>query len=140
MDLKRYLGKAIGLALDDLRDASDIVEYAKVERDEFVKLPELGFYLHATDGLSIVSGYRVYLEAVDDYWQASKEIRGEFGDIVTIDDLNRKLGKPIREVPSIRIPGRPQTLRGYWYAYCDVQVAAHYHADGRVSYIQVKCV
>lgn len=44
MDLNKFLGEPIIPTLNSLKSEFPIVEYSKVEDDEFVKLPEQGFF------------------------------------------------------------------------------------------------
>jgi hypothetical protein len=95
-----------------LRDLEAIiVEYVKVEDDEFLKLPECGVYFHAgSDG--VIVACRVYYQASGEYFPADAETKTACADVETIEESIAKYGTPLRNVPSNRIPGKAPTSPG----------------------------
>lgn len=138
MDLSKFIGKPIMYALEKIKLMSHIVEYSKVEGDEFVKAPELGFYLQSKDGTGIVSAYRIYLELSPPYYPASEKIKGNYSTLVTVGDAINFFGQPIKDIPSIKIPGGGVTLPGKKFIYKNINIFVHYKKDNSLSYIHVK--
>ncbi len=138
MDPIKQLGASILDILTQVRENGGVVDYSKIETDEFLKFPEDGFYLHAKNGAGNVSDCRIYFESIDNYFPAKLSTRGEFSDLSTLEDFVSKLGAPMREIKSVRIPGAEPTLPGKAFQYGDKKIVA-YTADGvSVSYIHIK--
>lgn len=112
MEPTSFFGEKIVSALTEIRKAEEMVEYDKVEGDEFVKLPEKGFYLHSKNGTGIIFDCRIYLVAMDDYFAATDFVRGKFATVNTISDVEAMIGPCVSEIRSIKIPTRPATLPG----------------------------
>lgn len=53
------LSRPIMEVLLELRKSAALVEYSKIESDEFINVPEAGIFFHAQD-VDVVTGYRVY--------------------------------------------------------------------------------
>lgn len=138
MDLINCLGVNLEDEFRKLKSKEPVIEYIKIEEDEFVKLPEKGFYLHSSDGSGIVTGLRVFFEACDGYAPASNELRGKYANIKTFDDLERFLGPCKKEIRVFEIPGTKPTLPGKLYRDNDIKVTG-YSADGRnIAYLHIK--
>lgn len=107
-----YFGQAILSVLDQMRDDETVVEYAKIEGDEFLKLPEKGFYLHSKNGNGTIFDCRIYLRKDEEFFPADAEPLGKFASVDTVSDVEEILGKSTRSLRSISIPTRPPTLPG----------------------------
>lgn len=138
MNPSDYLGASLIDALMNFRRSIPIVDYAKVEEDEFLKLPECGVYFQAgSDG--IITAYRVYYQAADEFYRANSDTRRDCLDAETIDSLIDLLGQPARDVPSIRIPGRAPTRPGYEFLLEKKVISVHYDSESRfVTYVHVR--
>ena len=138
MNPNDYVGRSLVDLLVELKNAFPLVEYTKIEDDEFLKLPECGVYFQAGSEGHIVA-YRVYYQAVGEYFPATVETKKACFWISTVEDSIALFGPPVRDVPSIRIPGVPSTSPGYEFLMDGRVVAVHYDADSRlVKYIHVK--
>ena len=62
MDLNKFFDEPVIATLSSLKSEFPIVEYSKVEDDEFIKFPEQGFYLQSTNNTSVISQYRIYIK------------------------------------------------------------------------------
>lgn len=138
MNPNDYLGELLIETLVSFRKSISMVDYAKVEDDEFLKLPEFGVYFQAgSDG--VIAAYRVYYQATDEYYHADSETKKECLDIATVDDSIDLLGQPARDVPSIRIPGRAPTSPGCDFLLKQKVITVHYDAESRfVTYVHVR--
>lgn len=138
MNPNKYINTPLIEALEDFRKNVSIVEYAKVENDEFLKLPECGVYFQAGDD-GVIVGYRVYYQAVGEYYPASAETKKACVDLENIEAATAHFGTPSRDVPSIKIPGRAPTNPGCEFMVREQVVTVYYDAESRlVSYIHVK--
>lgn len=137
MDPTDVFGEEIAAVLDRLRASEAVVDYAKVEGDEFLKLPERGFYLHARDGTGVVSDCRIYFVAADDYFPAGDEVRGRYRGIRAVADLENMLGPSVGEIRSVRIPTRPPTLPGREFVDGPLRVKAFFERPEEIRYIHV---
>ena len=70
-----YLNGDIIAALKILRSLVEIIEYQKIESDEFLKLPELGICFHA-DNSGEISDIRIYLKEADGFFAAEDNTVG----------------------------------------------------------------
>ncbi|MET3456144.1 hypothetical protein [Pseudomonas kilonensis] len=66
MNPNDYVGRPVIDLLAELKDVLPLVEYTKVECDEFLKLPECGVYFQAGNE-GVVVAYRVYYQAVGEF-------------------------------------------------------------------------
>ena len=140
MNPNDYVGRPLIGLLMELKDAFPLVEYTKVEHDEFLKLPECGVYFQAgSEG--VVVAYRVYYQAVGEYYPATVETKKACCGITTVEDSVAFFGQPVRDVPSIRIPGVAPTSPGYEFLTDGRVVTVCYDANSRlVTYVHVKKV
>ncbi|WP_434560941.1 hypothetical protein [Pseudomonas sp. Z4-20] len=140
MNPNDYVGRPIIDLLAELKDVFPLVEYTKVECDEFLKLPECGVYFQAgSEG--IVVAYRVYYQAMGEYHPAAAETQKACLGIATVEDSVALFGQPVRDIPSVRIPGIAPTSPGYEFLTDGLVVVVHYDADSRlVKYVHVKKV
>ncbi|WP_144238507.1 hypothetical protein [Pseudomonas brassicacearum] len=138
MNPNDYVGRPIIGVLAALKDVFPLVEYTKVERDEFLKLPECGVYFQAgSEG--VVVAYRVYYQAVGEYYPAAAETKNACFGIATVEDSIAFFGQPVRDIPSVRIPGIAPTSPGYEFLTDGRVVAVHYDSSTRlVTYVHVK--
>lgn len=133
-----YFGQNMLNLLSDLRAKGGVVEYSQIERDEYLKFPDNGFYLHSKNGTGEVSDCRIYFEARDNYFPAQTSVRGKFEAFSTLEDFETGFGPAIRDVRAIQIPGAEPTLPGKIFEIDGQRVTA-YSSDGNmVSYIHVK--
>ena len=73
MNLNNYFNKHILEVLQDFKKIYPIVEFSHIEDDEFLKVPEEGFYLQASNGSNLISSYRIYIHPIDGYSSAKKK-------------------------------------------------------------------
>lgn len=138
MNPNKYLDTPLIDALANFRKSVSMIDYTKIEEDEFLKLPECGVYFQAINDGMIV-GYRVYYQTIGEYYPASAETKKACVDVETIEDSIAHFGTPVRDVPSIKIPGRPPTKPGCEFIVREQMVTVYYDTDSRfVSYIHVK--
>lgn len=131
MNPNDHLNRYVIDLLADFKKEFSLVEYTKIEGDEFLKLPECGVYFQAgSDG--VVVAYRVYYQAVGDYFPATDETKKACFGIATIEDSIACFGQPVRNVPSIRIPGIAPTSPGYEFLTEGRMVTVYYDANSRV--------
>lgn len=140
MDPTSYLGKTILSVLNDLRESEEIIDYSKVDGDEFLKLQEKGYYLHSKNGDGIIFDCRIYLAACDEYFPSATTARGKFASVVSIADLEELLGPSKHEIKSIRIPTRPPTLSGKEFVDGDRIVKAFYESEGEIRYLHITTI
>ena len=138
MDLNKFLGEPIIPTLSSLKAEFPIVEYSKVEGDEFIKLPEQGFYLHAPNDKSIITGYRLYLEPYGEYFSLDSNVVSKYRYIETVNDMINLIGQPVKANPTIKIPGMEKTLPGYLFIDSNLKVTVYYNVQNKVQYINVK--
>ncbi|WNF47050.1 hypothetical protein RHP75_01025 [Pseudomonas sp. SG20056] len=103
-----YLNGDIIAALKTLRSLIEIIEYQKIESDEFLKLPELGICFHA-DNSGEISDIRIYLKEADGFFAAEDHIVNNYLLSRSIAEATIELGGIYKDIPSIRIPGMPNT-------------------------------
>jgi hypothetical protein len=138
MNPNDYVGRPVIDLLAELKDVLPLVEYTKVECDEFLKLPECGVYFQAGNE-GVVVAYRVYYQAVGEFHPAAAETKKACFGIETVEDAIAFFGQPVRDIPSIRIPGVAPTSPGYQFLTDGRVVAVHYDANTRlVTYVHVK--
>ena len=140
MDLNKFLGEPIIPTLSSLKAEFPIVEYSKVEDDEFIKLPEQGFFLQSTDNTSLISMYRVYIQQSEEYYKLGEGINSKYSDASSLEELQKLLGQPVNSIPSIKIPGIAPTLPGFKFLDVDdnLIIYAHYDTSGDIVYIHVE--
>ena len=140
MDLNKCLGESIIDTLSSLKSEFPIVEYSKVEDDEFIKFPEQGFFLHATNNTSVISQYRIYIKNSEEYFELAENINSKYRNASSLEELQKILGQPARAIPSIKIPGIEPTLPGFKFFDVDANriVYAHYDNSGDIVYIHVE--
>lgn len=139
MNPNDYLDGSLIEALANFRKSMPTVGYAKVEDDEFLKLPEYGVYFQSgSDG--VIAAYRVYYQAMEEYYQADSETKKECLDIETVDESINLLGQPARDVPPpIRILGRAPTSPGCEFSLKQKVITVHYDAESRfVTHVHVR--
>lgn len=138
MNPNDYLGRSLMSLLADFKSVFPLVEYTRLEDNEFLKLPECGVYFQSDNG-GWVTAYRVYFQAVGEYFPASAETRQACFGIATIADAIARFGQPVRDVPSIRIPGIAPTSPGYEFLAEGLVVTVCYEVDSRViTHVHVK--
>ncbi|RMO90725.1 hypothetical protein ALQ33_03556 [Pseudomonas syringae pv. philadelphi] len=118
-------------ALFEYKEKYSIVEYSKVDEEQFLKLPELGVYYQASKD-SLITSYRIYYIGFDDFFPAPPEARGRLKDIYSIEDALKKLGAPVKKIPSIRIPGINPTSPGYQFILNEKTISFYYDPDTEV--------
>lgn len=112
MNPNDYLDGSLIEALANFRKSMPTVGYAKVEDDEFLKLPEYGVYFQSgSDG--VIAAYRVYYQAMEEYYQADSETKKECLDIETVDESINLLGQPARDVPPPHTYSRKSTYKSW---------------------------
>lgn len=126
MNPDKLLGLTILEALEKIKTITPVVEYSKIEDEEFINANELGFYLQSS-GEGVVSSFRMFLEPHDGYFPIASEYQGDFKGIETLMELERYLGAPLQDIRSVAIPGVPPTLPGKLFIYKDKKVFAHYY-------------
>lgn len=112
MEPTSFFGEEIISTLRKVRALEEVVQYEKIDGDEFVKVPEKGFYLHSKNGDGIIFDCRIYLVSMDGYYPAGDFVRGRFASAISISDVENMIGPSVREIRPIRIPTRPETLPG----------------------------
>ncbi|MDU9393743.1 hypothetical protein [Pseudomonas sp. zfem002] len=137
MNPNDYMGRPLLDLVAHFKRSIPLVEYSKIDDDEFLKLPEQGVYFQAGSD-SIVRAYRVYYQAVGEYFPADTETRYSCFGIVTVDDAVRLFGQPVRVIPSVRIPTRPPTNPGYLFDAGDERTVSVYHEADVIICIHVK--
>ncbi len=137
MDINNLLGKSIITTLSDLKTKFAIVEYSKIEDDEFIKLPEEGCFFQAINNTSIISSYRIYIQSSDGYFSLSENFRSKYENISSIDEMKKLLGNSICSIPSIQIPGIDPTLPGEQFLDSNLNVFAHYDNTGSLVYVHI---
>jgi hypothetical protein len=136
MDLASFLDKRVDSALKEVKLIADIVDYSKIEDDEFIQAPELGFYLESIGGEKI-TGYRVYVRHYRQYFPAKSELKGFLNKIDKVQDAFDFLGEPIRSIRSLNIPSLPPTLPGIEFSFED-KIVSIYHDKDEIYYMNVK--
>jgi len=132
-----YIGRPILDLLTYFKSLAPLVEYTKIEDDEFLKLPELGVYFQAGSNGTVLA-YRVYHQSVGEYYPASPETRNACFGIQSLDDAVRLFGPPIRVIPSVSIPGVAATSPGQMFNAGNNRVVSVYHDADSIRYVQVK--
>lgn len=140
MDLNKFFGEPVMATLSSLKPEFSIVEYSKVEDDEFIKFPEQGFYLQSTNNTSVISQYRIYIKNSEEYFELAANVNSKYSDASSIEELQQLLCQPTNAIGSIRIPGIEPTLPGFKFFDVDANltVYAHYDASGDLVYIHVE--
>lgn|SRR5690606_14561559 len=138
MELIKYFGQNILDVLTSLREKEHIVDYGKVERDEFLQLPECGYYFQAKNGVGKISDIRIFLEQHDGFFPSKSELRGKYDNVKNFADMNNLLGQPLKEIRSMKIPGTPPTLPGKQYSDGDFIVSAFSEDGENITFIHIK--
>ncbi|QPG04612.1 hypothetical protein IT774_10235 [Salinimonas marina] len=138
MGIRNYLGVNIMAALGKLKNKIAMLEYVKIDSDEFLKAPESGFYLQSKDSSGVISGCRIFIKEDEPYLPASENLKGEYKNFRTLNDLEKKYGPAIKDIPSVKIPGVKPTLPGKKFEDGDVAILAHYSADKELVFIHLK--
>ena len=136
--LTSLFGRNVLELLAEQREEGKIVEYSKIEGDEFVKCPEDGFFLHAKNGNGLITDCRIYFESRDGYFEAAVNTRGEFGELNTVEQFENKFGPPTKEISAIQIPGAEPTLPGKIFNHGDKRLTVYSDNGIDVSYIHLK--
>ena len=140
MDPTNFFGRDILEVLSQLRAQEEIVDYSKIEGDEFLKLPEKGFYLHSKNGDGKRFDCRIYFSPYEEYCSSESKARGQFAGFKKINELEMLLGRHTREIRSIKIPGRPVTLSGKEF-HDDGRIVTAFAKDGEnITYLHIKTV
>lgn len=139
MDLDDFFGKPILKVLEKFTKQYPVVDYSKVETDEFLKVAEQGFYLQAQNGNGVISSYRIYLKSYDNYYPADESIKTSYTNFQTVEKVKNKFGSDSSQIPSITIPGLNPTLPGIKYRYKDLELSFYYESNS-VVYIHVEKV
>lgn len=135
-----FFGKQILKVLEEFRSSNGVIDYTKVEGDEFLKFLEDGYYLHSRNGTGEINNCRIYFESRDGYFPAKISSRGEFGECSTLADFEAKLGTSVKEIRAVKIPGAEPTLSGKFFKHHELTVKV-YSSDGHtVSYIHLSPV
>ena len=133
-----FFGLNIIDVLQTFREREAVAAYSKIEGDEFLKLPEEGFYLQAKNRSGIVSSCRIYFENRDDFISAKLATRGVFSNLDTLADFARVFGPPVKDIRAIKIPGADPTLPGEMFVWDDKSVSVYCEYEDRVSYVQIR--
>ncbi|MCQ3031995.1 hypothetical protein NLO88_15150 [Pseudomonas syringae] len=138
MKLESQWMRNIECVLSEAKEKYSIIEYSKVEGDQFLKFPELGFYFQAAeDGL--ITAFRIFFTDLDGYFPASMETRGDYADLKSVIDITKAMGEPLKEIPSIRIPSLAPTCPGLQYLRGDRFVSFYYdERSGVIRFVHVR--
>lgn len=137
MDLTNYLGKNIFETLSVIRQ-EHMVDYNKIEGDEFIQLPECGYYLQSKNGTGIISDIRIFFEEYEGFFPSNPDCRGKYINVNKFSDIEILLGKHIKEIRSLKIPGMSPTLPGKQYVDGSLVVSAHAKNSDNVTFIHIK--
>ncbi len=138
MNLTEYFGRNITDVLLQLKKSNETISYAKIAHSEFVELPESGYYLQAKYGTGVISVFRLYFCAYNEFFPADISTRGEFGDLFTLKDFEERFGAAVKDVRAFKMPGAEPTLPGKLFKIEGKKITA-YSSDGTtVAYIHVK--
>ena len=138
MDLIKYLGTNILNTLSLLRGNADIVNYSKIEGDEFLQAPESGYYLQSKNETGVISNIRIFFEEHDGFFPSKYKLRGKYLLVKNFDDLNMLLGQPTKDIKPINIPGSTPTLAGKQYID-DTHIVSGYSKNGKnITFLHIK--
>lgn len=137
VDPDEYMGSDVIAALQKIKPFVDLIEYHKIEDDEFLKLPELGVSFHA-GGNSELSGFRLYLVGRDEFYAAKDSVVNKYLISRKIDDAVVELGEVFRDIPSIKIPGARPTLPGKAFVKNGCALTLYYDEHGEIVSVVVR--
>ena len=137
VDPDEYMGSDVIAALQKIKPFVDLIEYHKIEDDEFLKLPELGISFHA-GGNSELSDFRVYLVGRDEFYAAKDSVVNKYLISRKIDDAVVELGEVFRDIPSIKIPGARPTLPGRAFVKNGCALTLYYDEHGEIVSVVVR--
>jgi hypothetical protein len=137
VDPDEYMGCDVIVALQKIKPFVDLIEYHKIEDDEFLKLPELGISFHA-GGNSELSDFRVYLIGRDEFYAAKDSVVNKYLISRKIDDAVVELGEVFRDIPSIKIPGARPTLPGKAFVKNGCALSLYYDEHGGIVSVVVR--
>jgi hypothetical protein len=138
MELNNYLGCNIADVFSSLINDNALISYEKIENDEFIELPEKGFYFQAKNGTGIISDFRIFLTNHEKYLAATSDVKGSYKNLVTLEDFEKTFGSAIREVKAIKIPSCEPTLPGKIFIHNGKLITAYFMDNSFVAYIHVK--
>jgi len=132
MEIFEYFDKDLDSVFASLKNNEDVINYEKIDQDDFVILPEKGFSLQSGPFLETVSDIRVYLLAKEDFFPIDRELLGDFKNVNTLADLHSLIGPKIMDIKSVNIPGLGPTLPGAKYLWGDISVSAYVNDGGEI--------
>ena len=137
VDPDEYMGSDVIAALQKLRPFVDLIEYHKIEDDEFLKLPELGISFRAR-GNSKLSEFRGYLVGRDDFYAAEDSVVNKYLKSRKIDDASVELGEVFRDIPSVKIPGARPKLPGRAFVKNVCALSLYFDEHGEIVSVVVR--
>lgn len=137
MNPNDYIGRPLIEVFTEFRSVVPLMDYAKVEGDEFLKLPEQGVYFQAAES-GVLIAYRVYYKPTNEYFSAAPDTKAACFGIAVVDDAVELFGPPSRDIPSVRIPGVPPTLPGHEFRADSNKLVSIFYSLNEIVYIHVK--
>ena len=138
MDLTNYFGSNILEIFSVLRSNETVVDYRKIEGDEFLHVPESGYYLQSKNGTGQISDLRLFFEEHEGFFPSNDELRGKFSSIQSFSDLEKLLGKEARVIRAIKIPGASSTLPGKQYLDGEFVVTGYSKNREIITFVHIK--
>ena len=137
MNLDQYLGKPVKDVFDKLKGSDSSITLSKSDDVFFITSKKMGFYLDTEEGSESVCSYRIYLIPDEEFPNVNTDILGVFSGITTVADIEKIYGSPIREIPSLNIPGMPKIPGGKEYKYTNHCVLKTAEIDENIAYIHI---
>lgn len=134
-----FLGKEMHEIFCERRK-EDNIKYSKIEGYEYLMFPDDGYYLHTRNRDGIISDCRIYLENYEGYFASKVLQRGEFSDILTLDDCIKKFDEFVKDVRVLNIPGVESTLPGKIFLYKKYKVTVYSKDEKNILYLNANLI
>ena len=138
MDLTNYFGSNILEILSLLRSSETVVDYRKIEKDEFLHVPESGYYLQSKNGTGQISDLRFFFERHEEFFPLNDRLRGKYSSIKNFSDLEKLLGQEVRVIRAMKIPEAASTLPGKQYLDGEFVVTGYSKNEETITFIHIK--
>ncbi|PYF08141.1 hypothetical protein C8J30_11479 [Rhodobacter viridis] len=124
IELEDQIGRAAQEIFFALREAVRDLEVVQVGETAFVSSKSAGFFLSSGPMGAGMDRYTVYLSPTEEYDAATRPLAARIAGLAGLADCTARFGAPEKDIPSIRLPGRPPTLPGKLYRHGQVRVSA----------------
>ena len=124
IELEDHIGRTAQEVFFALREAVADLEVVQVGETALVSSKSAGFFLSSGPMGAGMDRYTVHLSPTEEYDAATRPLAARIAGLATLADCTARFGEPEKDIPLIRLPGRPPTLPGKLYRHGQVRVSA----------------